>query len=328
MMMMSSMSLLRTTKVKATNGAKGGNHRSARKAVMRPMHHGGMASRTKTVTRMLPPGGGMPGGIPPGMDPKKFAEMQKAYAEAMKDPETAKKVKEQMAQMQGMMQNPMVQQQMQAMNNMVANPDMQRRIAGLKDDPAFADFFDDLKKNGPGAMMKWANDREFLARLNDALGGEEAIRAAAGGVAPPEAAAAPAVAAAPEVETLHDAARYGDVEAVEDFIAIGKDINARDSSSRTPIHYAIAFGKGDAGEEIFNMLLEAGADLTAVDEKKNTPLHYACGYGKPFAVKALLAKGCATTTTNGTGKTPLDLVKLESKNPINADEELLASLAA
>ena len=210
----------------------------------------------------------------PGMDPKKMAEMQKAYAEAMKDPETAKKVQAQMAQMQGMMNNPMVQQQMQAMNNMVANPDMQKRIAGLKDDPAFADFFDDLKKNGPGAMMKWANDKAFLARLNDALGGEEAIRAAAGGIAPPGAAEAPAPAvSAPEVETLHDAARYGDVEAVEDFIAIGKDINARDSSSRTPIHYAIAFGKGEAGEEIFNMLLEAGADLTATDEKKNTPLH-------------------------------------------------------
>merc|ERR1719498_526612 len=107
-------------------------------------------------------------------------------------------------------------------------------------------------------MMKWANDREFLARLNDALGGEEAIRAAA------------AVAAAPEVETLHDAARYGDVEAVEDFIAVGKDVNARDSSQRTPLHYAIAFGKGEAGEEIFEQLLEAKSDLTAVDEKKNS----------------------------------------------------------
>ena len=53
--------------------------------------------------------------MPPNMDPKKMAEMQKAYAEAMKDPETAKKVKAQMAQMQGMMSNPMVQQQMQAM---------------------------------------------------------------------------------------------------------------------------------------------------------------------------------------------------------------------
>ena len=284
------------------------------------------APQRRVRVNMLPPGGGMPN--MPGMDPKKMAEMQKAYAEAMKDPETAKKVQAQMAQMQGMMNNPMVQQQMQAMNNMVATPDMQKRIASLKDDPAFADFFDDLKKNGPGAMMKWANDKAFLARLNDALGGEEAIRAAAGGIAPPEAAAAPAPAvSAPEVETLHDAARYGDVEAVEDFIAIGKDINARDSSSRTPIHYAIAFGKGDAGEEIFNMLLEAGADLTATDEKKNTPLHYACGYGKPFAVKALLAKGCDKTSTNGTGKTPIDLVKLEAKNPINNDAELVAALS-
>jgi hypothetical protein len=297
--------------------------RRARETRRRERASRATAKRNVSV-RMLPPGGGMPG--MPDMDPKKMAEMQKAYAEAMKDPETAKKVRAQMAQMQGMMQNPAVQQQMQAMNNMVANPDMQKRIASLKDDPAFADFFDDLRKNGPGAMMKWANDKDFLQRLNDALGGEEAIRAAAGGIAPPEAQAPPA-APTPEVETLHDAARYGDVEAVEDFIAIGKDINARDSSSRTPIHYAIAFGKGDAGEEIFNLLLEAGADLTATDEKKNTPLHYACGYGKPFAVKALLEKGCDKTATNGTGKTPLDLVKLEPKNPINNDSELVASLA-
>ena len=99
----------------------------------------------------------------PNMDPKKMAEMQKAYQEAMKDPETAKKVREQMAQMQGMMQNPAVQQQMQAMNNMVANPDMQKRIASLKDDPAFADFFDDLRKNGPGAMMKCRTIRTFYS---------------------------------------------------------------------------------------------------------------------------------------------------------------------
>ena len=105
------------------------------------------------------------------------------------------------------------------------------------------------------------------------------------------------------VETLHDAARYGDTEAMEDFIAVGKDVDARDSSQRTPLHYAIAFGKGDAGEEIFNMLMGANSDLTAVDEKKNTPLHYACGYGKTFAVRALLEKGCDVTAQNGTGKT-------------------------
>ena len=283
----------------------------------------------------------------PGMDPEKMKEMQAAYQEAMKNPETAKKLQEQMKQMQGMMSNPMVQQQMQAMQNMVQNEGMQRKIAGLKDDPEFKDFFDDLRANGPGAMMKYSTDQAFLKKLNDKLGGEEAIRAAAGGAIPAEAvppggaipaeavppggAAPPPAAPAPppEVETLHDAARYGDIEAVEDFLAIGKDVNARDSSQRTPIHYAIAFGKGSAGEEIFDLLIEADSiDLSARDEKQNTPLHYACGYGKIFAVKKLLEMNSDVTAKNGTGKTPLDLVKLEAKNPINEDAELLKLLGA
>ena len=206
---------------------------------------------------------------------------------------------------------------------------MQRRIGALKDDPDFQEFFNDVQKNGPSAMMKYSNDAAFLKKLNDKLGGEEAIRQAVGGSIPvdvPGGVAAPEAAPAPEVETLHDAARYGDVEAVEDFIAVGKEVNARDSSQRTPLHYAIAFGKGDEGEEIFRQLLEADSDLTAVDEKKNTPLHYACGYGKTFAVRALLEKGCDITAQNGTGKTPIDLVKLEAKNPINEETDLIEKL--
>ena len=137
---------------------------------------------------------------------------------------------------------------------------MRKRIADLKDDPDFVEFFQDVQKNGPSAMMKYSNDAAFLKKLNDKLGGEDAIRAAVGGDIPvtagaPAAAAAPAP--PPEVETLHDAARYGDVEAVEDFIAVGKDVNARDSSQRTPLHYAIAFGKGEVGEEIFGLLMDA-----------------------------------------------------------------------
>ncbi len=287
----------------------------------------------RTVVNMLPPGG-MPN--MPGMDPEKMKEMQAAYQEAMKNPETAKKIQEQMKQMQGMMSNPMVQQQMQAMQNMVQNEDMQKRIAGLKDDPEFKDFFDDLRTNGPGAMMKYSTDQAFLKKLNDKLGGEEAIRAAAGGAIPADAippggAAPPPAAPAPppEVETLHDAARYGDIEAVEDFLAIGKDVNARDSSQRTPLHYAIAFGKGTAGEEIFDLLVGTDSiDLTARDEKQNTPLHYACGYGKIFAVQKLLEMNSDITAKNGTGKTPLDLVMLEAKNPINEDAELLKLLGA
>jgi hypothetical protein len=205
-------------------------------------------------------------GLPPNlagmmgnMDPEKMKEIQAAYEQAMKDPETAKKVNDQMAQMSGMMNNPMVAKQMSAMNNMISNPDMQKRIAGLKDDPDFQNFFNDVQKNGPSAMMKYSSDTAFLKKLNDKLGkyfpfttfrrliahtrltfiftfsgGEEAIRAAVGGDIPvvdvPGGAPAAPPAPAPEVETLHDAARYGDQEAVEDFIAVGKDVDARDSS--------------------------------------------------------------------------------------------------
>lgn len=49
--------------------------------------------------------------------------------------------------------------------------------------------------------------------------------AGGGGAAPP----------APEVNDLLDAAKYGDLEAVEDFIAIGKDVNMKDDVGRTPL---------------------------------------------------------------------------------------------
>jgi ankyrin repeat protein len=66
------------------------------------------------------------------------------------------------------------------------------------------------------------------------------------------------------------------VEAVEDFIAIGKDVNAADAEARTPLHFACGLGSG----EIVGALLEAGSALEATDSKGNTPLHYAAGYGR------------------------------------------------
>ena len=108
--------------------------------------------------------------------------------------------------------------------------------------------------------------------------------------------------------------------------AIGKDVSDRDSSQRTPFTHAIAFGKGTAGEEIFDLLVGTDSiDLTARDEKQNTPLHYACGYGKILAVQKLLEMNSDITAKNGTGKTPLDLVKLEAKNPINEDRTAQAA---
>ena len=38
----------------------------------------------------------------------------------------------------------------------IQNPDMQRRIAALKDDPDFEEFFNDVQNNGPSAMTKYS----------------------------------------------------------------------------------------------------------------------------------------------------------------------------
>ena len=53
--------------------------------------------------------------------------------------------------------------------------------------------------------------------------------------------------------------RHGDVEAVQDFLAIGKDVNEQDGEGRSPLHYAVAYSHADILEE----LLDAGADLEA-----------------------------------------------------------------
>eukprot|EP00955_Chlamydomonas_euryale_P105159 365619-Chlamydomonas_euryale.AAC.1 len=55
---------------------------------------------------------------------------------------------------------------------------------------------------------------------------------------------AAAAAEGPEVRNLFDAAKYGDMEAVEDFLAIGRDVNSADDEKRTPLHYACAYAHG------------------------------------------------------------------------------------
>ena len=54
--------------------------------------------------------------------------------------------------------------------------------------------------------------------------------------------------------------RHGDVEATEDFLAIGKDVNMVDADQRTPLHYAVAY----AQHEVFDLLVGAGANLNVV----------------------------------------------------------------
>ena len=106
-------------------------------------------------------------------------------------------------------------------------------------------------------------------------------------------------------EAVFPHCRHGDLEAVEDFIAVGKDVNEADANGRTPLHYAVAFDHQD----VLKTLISAKANVEAKENLQNTPLHYACGYGRGECAEMLVDAGANTHATNATGKTGLELVK-------------------
>jgi ankyrin repeat protein len=169
-------------------------------------------------------------------------------------------------------------------------------------------------------MLKFWDDEVLLAKISQRLGSAGAPSGTAG--PPPAAAPAPPE----EVTNLFEAARWGDLEAVEDFIAVGKDVNAADKEGRRPLHVAVAYGRDEPGMQIVQALLEAGAQLEAVDVKMNTALHYAAGYGRAEYARMLLDAGADASRRNETGKSALELVRLSPKNPVREDAELMARL--
>eukprot|EP00889_Picochlorum_renovo_P002154 jgi/Picre1/29184/NNA_004577.t1 len=116
-------------------------------------------------------------------------------------------------------------------------------------------MFDEIKTGGMAAMMKYMNDPTFLAKIGEKLGdvpmtGEQQEQPAAAAAAPPE------------INTILDAAQYGDVEAIEDFVAIGK-ADMTDDLGETP-SLAVAYDQGAAA----GALLENGIDVNAADPRE------------------------------------------------------------
>ncbi|CAD7696592.1 unnamed protein product [Ostreobium quekettii] len=283
----------------------------------RPTHSGG---RSRPIVRAEGDGAG-------GVDPR-MADMQKQIEEMQKDPRMAG----QMKAMQDAMKNPSVQKQMQQTVEYMQSDEMKKKMAAIQEDEELKPMFEELKTGGMGAMMKYMRDEGMMRKLAQKMGPPPEFLAGArapqdGAPAPaaaPAAAAAAAPPVAPEVEinNLVDAAKAADLEAVEDFLAIGKDPNMTDEQERTPLHFAVATENMD----VMDALMGAGAKLEVVDSMKNTPLHYAAGYGRKVAVRRLLDAGASGAVKNGNGKTPADLARLSAENPVGKDGSLMGIL--
>ena len=80
----------------------------------------------------------------------------------------------------------------------------------------------------------------------------------------------PPTAKAPDI-SIHDAAALGNNEAVKQNLTAGTDVNAKDESGWTPLHWAAS----KVHNKTAKLLIKEGADVNAVNKDGLSPLDYA-----------------------------------------------------
>lgn len=106
-----------------------------------------------------------------------------------------------------------------------------------------------------------------------------------------------------QIDSLHEAAMWGDLDQLKRLIAKGTDINARDKEGNTPLMLAASTGH----KAIADLLVAEGARIDAKNNKRNTALHGAAAAGHTAVADLLIAKGAAINEKNEGGDTPLVL---------------------
>ena len=81
---------------------------------------------------------------------------------------------------------------------------------------------------------------------------------------------APPSAKAPDI-SIYFASGLGNIEAVNQYLAAGTDVNAKDKYGRTPLHEAAYWDH----KEIVELLITKGADVNAKTKRGETPLDQA-----------------------------------------------------
>ena len=121
-------------------------------------------------------------------------------------------------------------------------------------------------------------------------------------------------------ESIVAAIRLGNIEAIKQHLDDGTEVNAKDGTGRTPLHWASISGHKEAVE----LLIDNGADVNAMRGGGGTPLSYAASWGHEEIVELLIANGADVNVKDAFSETPLD-VATHPDNP-NASAETAALL--
>merc|ERR1719450_1481160 len=108
---------------------------------------------------------------------------------------------------------------------------------------------------------------------------------------------------------VHEAAKMGDLKAVQEYMAKGQPLDAQDQRGITPLGYAIGANK----IAVVKLLLDKRANPYAVDSQGNCGLHYASGYGRKELTEYLLKTGASVNQTNAKGQSPLAVATMNNQ---------------
>ncbi|XP_049945094.1 poly [ADP-ribose] polymerase tankyrase-like [Schistocerca serialis cubense] len=125
---------------------------------------------------------------------------------------------------------------------------------------------------------------------------------------------------------LTEAARCGRVDELQNLLAEGAPVDARDTSGFTALHLAVMntgksklFGldtASDVGLRTVKCLLNAGANVNAEDSNKQTPLHLAAYRGDLKILWVLLTSPVQLNARDRWGKTPLHWAATKKNNEV------------
>lgn len=166
---------------------------------------------------------------------------------------------------------------------------VQDRLKSMEHDPELSKVFEDIKKNGLEAAMKYYQDEELMLKISQKMGG-----------LPQE-----LNATIKKIEdtplSIHEAAKMGDLKAIQEYLDKQKPLDAQDLKGITPLGYAIGANR----IAVVKLLLDKRANPFAVDAAGNCGLHYAAGYGRKELCEYMLKTGSNVNQTNAQGQTPL-----------------------